>query len=342
MAIQITNGGGTVTINTDTPAGVSQTDGSGAAGLGSAGVDGVVPDAVTLQPAAYSTMLAGLAAFAPNMNMADFETRLAEVASKLQEARGDASLDRLRNEQELKKQQIEDNKELLATSQGKADNAEIAKDGSRVSSGVGALLQGVGAAALILAGAVLAALPGGVTQVAGVALIVAGGFMMASAINSGVAAATDHGMGIGGSMATLFGADADTARGVDLAASITLAVGTLVAMGVAVVASGGAASPAMAAVMSGTIGMASSVAGGAGMVTSAAGNAVATGFAVDAAYSQAELQEQQAGMQQIDDRVDQLLGFVASSNEQYNAMIDAITEMAQETAASLSSARFAG
>ncbi|WP_284262752.1 hypothetical protein [Roseicyclus amphidinii] len=343
MAIQINNGaGGTVTVTTDAPPAATPLDGTAGVGTGVGGVNGPVPDTVSQQPAAYASMLAGLAAFAPDADMGDFETRLAEVAGKLQEARGDASLDRLKNEQELKKQQIEENKELLQTSQDKAEGAEVARDGSRVTSGVGALLQGVAAVAMIIGGAALMAVPGGATQVAGVALIVAGGFMAASAINSGIAASTDHGMGAVGSIAMLANADADTARTMEIVSTITLAVGTLVASVVAAVASGGVAAPAAAAQLAATMGTVSALVGAAGSLTSSAGGMVSSAVASDAAHAQADLQEQQAGMQQTDDRVDQLLSFVASSNEQYNAMIDAITEMALETAQSLTSARFAG
>jgi hypothetical protein len=166
--------------------------------------------------------------------------------------------------------------------------------------------------------------------------------MAASAFNSGVAASTEHGMGAVGSIAVLANADADTARTMEIVSTITLAVGTLVASVVAAVATGGAAAPTAAAQLAATMGTVSSLVGAGSALTSAAGGMVSSAVASGAAHAQADLQEQQAGMQQTDDRVDQLLSFVASSNEQFNAMIDAITEMAQETAASLSNTRFAG
>ena len=88
-----------------------------------------------------------------------------------------------------------------------------------------------------------------------------------------------------------------------------------------------------------------SVVGAAGAVSSS----IQSGYSVAAADSrkegmemQADSQEIQAFMQQLDDMIDQSLTLLMQSMDRFNAMLDSITDMAKDTADTMSATRFAG
>ncbi|NIZ12022.1 hypothetical protein [Phaeobacter sp. HF9A] len=313
---------------------------SGAKSTGSAAASGPVPDADSAQRPSYASMLEGLAAFAPTDLGTDFESRLAEIAQKMQDAKGEADLDRLSNEQEAKRQQIQENREKLDSAQGKMDDAEVAHDTGRVSSIVGSIAAAVGAAAMIAVGTVVAAVPG--LQVLGGAMVVGGIFMAASAINGMVAGASDSGMGLSGTVLEAMGVDRDTAAALDMAANITLAVGALASSVVGAALSGGAAAPAAIASAITLVNAVNAAVAGTSAVATSTVNLVANAIKSDATEMRAQTQETQAAMQQGDDLIDQVMEFVAKSNEQFNALLDSITSLQRDTGDSLSRTRFAG
>ena len=114
---------------------------------GTSGASGAVPDAV--RPS-YASMLEGLAAFAPTDLGTDFEARLAEIAQKMQDAKGEADMDRLSNEQETKRNQIQENRDRLDAAQGKMEGSGVADDAGRVSAIIGSVAAGLGAAAMMV------------------------------------------------------------------------------------------------------------------------------------------------------------------------------------------------
>lgn len=314
----------------------SEETGRASKGSGVAGAKGAAPD----PGMEFGAILSQLRNFAPAERSADFETRLAEIAAKLGETRSETDKTRVANEQEIKREQIQENKDRLEKASGLADNADAAKGIGKGANITSAVLQTVGAAALMALGGVAVAT--GLGAPLGAALIVAGGFMMASGVNSIVAASTDHGMGIAGSLAKAMGAEDGAARGIDIGATVTLAVASIASSIALGVVSGGAAAPVAFATASQAVNTVTSVATGAAQVGAAAAQVTSAAINAERSDLEAETIEAGARSQEGDDFIDQALQILLAGNEQFNALMDSITDMARDTGDALSSTRFAG
>lgn len=288
----------------------------------------------------YSSVLSAMRGFAPTVPLGDFEARLSEVASKMKEARSDADTERVQNQQEIKKQQIVENRQTLEQSRDKMETADGIADAEKISSTVSTALQAIGAGLMIAVGAALMAVPG--TQVLGAVLIVGGALMAASAINGVVAATTDSGLGIAGSIAKAFGADDSTIMGVEIGATVALAVGSIAASVAAIVATGGAAAPAAAGALLTSVNTIVGVVGAGVQVGTSAMNVASTVYSYEGTMLQADAKDTQAEMQQGDDFIDQALSHLMDANQRFNALMDEVTGMALETSDFLSQTRFTG
>lgn len=302
---------------------------------------GQVPDPDTLALLLGESM--ALTSFAPVTFGADFETRLAEVTDKLKTTNSEAEKSRVNNEMETKKLNLKENEEKMEKAQEKMDAAEGKGENGDIWNKISIAFQMLGAVLMAALGAALIAT--GVGGPAGALMIAGAVLMMVSAINSIVAASTEDGLGIGGSIAKASGADMETAGNVDMGVGITLAVATAVVAIAATVVSGGAAGPALVGVMQNLLSIGSSVASTAGAVSTA----VSTGYGAHAASLskdgteiQAKGKQNEAFMQQLDDLIDQAMTLLMSSTERFNAMMDSVTEMAQDNSNTLSNTRFAG
>ncbi|WP_417262990.1 hypothetical protein [Celeribacter sp.] len=304
---------------------------------GTSGASGAVPDAV--RPS-YASMLEGLAAFAPTDLGTDFEARLAEIAQKMQDAKGEADMDRLSNEQETKRNQIQENRDRLGAAQGKMEGSAVADDAGRVSAIIGSVAAGLGAAAMMVVGAVVTAVPG--LQVLGGAMFIGGMFMAAGAINGLVAGASDSGMGVAGNLLTAIGVEDDVAAGWDMAASITLAVGAVVSAVVGTAISGGAGAPAAVGAMLTLVNAVNAATSSVTAVATSTSGLVANALRSDAAEMRAQTQESQAVIQQIDGLMEELMDFLRTSTDQVNALLDSAMQLHRDTGDSLSRTRFAG
>ncbi|WP_163850636.1 type III secretion system translocon subunit SctE [Pseudooceanicola aestuarii] len=342
-------GGTPGTTNTYGTTGTEQTQetqtGGGIGGMQNGGA----PD-----PAApgYGSILEGLRNFMPELGSESFETRLAEITSKLKEITSQVHTDRVLNEQETKRLNMKENEAKIEESEKKLDEAEAKRKSGNIFDKISMAFQALGAFLMIAIGAALAAVPG--MQAVG-ALMIAGGVIMAvSLINSIVQEET--GAGIAGNLAKAIDPDIsdDALMAIDMAFTITLAVAGIVAA----VASG-----RVDAAVQGFAGLSASVAKAAvetvrtvaavAAAVTQAGSAVAqvgsAGYGLSAAEDQADAMDLQADsqaiqalMQQLDDLIDQALAMLMGASDRFNAMLDQITEMNKDSGDTLSATRFAG
>lgn len=339
-----TTGGSVQTLTTTTEV-TTEEPGSGG---GISSQTGAVPDpgnsALTLgqSTALDSFVPSNFGGFSSSFG-SDFETLLAEVTDKLKSTMTEADSSRVKNEMETKKLNLEENEAKMEEAQEKMDEAEGKNGNGDIWNKVSIAFQMLGAVLMAALGAALIAT--GVGGPAGALMIAGAVLMMVSAINSIVAESTEDGLGIGGSIAKAAGADMETAGNVDMGVGITLAVATAVVAVAAVVVSGGLAGPALVGVVQNALSIASSVASTAGAVSSA----VSTGYGAHAASlrmegteMQAKGKQNEAFMQELDDLIDQALTLMMSANDRFNAMLDSVTEMAQDSSNIVSNTRFVG
>lgn len=284
-----------------------------------------------------------LQSFLPEEVGTDFEARLAEVTDKLKKTTSDTETDRVKNEMETKRLNIEENEARIEEAETKMLEAEAkAKNGS-IWDKIAIAFQMIGAALMAALGAVLIAT--GVGAVAGALMIAGAAMMLLSAINSIVQQSSKDGLGIAGSIAKATGADMDEAGKADMGFGITLAIATAITAIAATVLTAGAAGPALVGAVQSMLSLASSVTSTGGAIA----GAVSAGYRMDATFDRAEATEKQAEtkeveafMQQLDDMIDQALAMLMSANDKFNAMMDSMTEMIQESGNTLSNTRFAG
>lgn len=310
-------------------------------GSGVGGQNGNVPDA------SNQAMTLGLAmallSFLPTDLGSDFETRLAEVTDKLKATTSEAEKSRVNNEMENKRLNIEENEARMEEAQTKMDDAEASAENGAIWDKISIAFQLLGAVLMAALGAVLIAT--GVGAAAGGLMIAGAVLMTLSAINSIVAQTTEDGLGIAGSIAKSSGADMETAGHWDMGIGITLAVATAVVAIASTVITAGAAGPALVGAVQSLLSAASSVASSAGAVS----GAVSAGYKMDATFDrtdatekQAQMKDNEAFMQQLDDLIDQALTMLMAANDKFNAIMDSVTEMVQDTGNTLSNTRFAG
>ena len=294
----------------------------------------------------FGAILQSLRNFSPATTGGDFETRLAEIAAKMRDVSGEVETSRAENEQEMKRLNMQENQAKIEEAEEKIDEAISKRENASIWDKIAMAFQILGAILLFAIGAALTALGAGAV---GVPLMIAAGFMAVSLINSAVAEAND-GRGILASIAYAIDEDIDPdiLMGLDIGFTALMVVASIV---LAVATGGGSMSGVasnLAALAQGlkTAGMAveiaSSVGSAAATVGSAATSVDAAKTSQEAAYLQAESQEIQALMQQLDDLIDQALEMLQQAAERFNAVLDSMTEMLNDSGTSVSSTRFTG
>jgi hypothetical protein len=290
-------------------------------------------------------LLEALRTMAPdNAILKDMEVLLAMVTAKLKDALGKVEESRANSEMEAKRVGIKENEAKIAESKQKLDEAEA----KRKSGDLGALLQlifeAIAGLAQIIGGAVWAVFGGG--QLA-VGMIASGAIMLMVSINSAVSMATG-GTGILGSIAKAFGASDEVAMGLDMAfVGAMVVTGVVVAMATGTGAIGAAYAAEKGAALAAQIGVQV-----ANMITNvgSAASQVATGVvkyeaaesSSQAKMKQAQSDELQALLKQLDDLIDMALAMLMQVKGNVNAMIDSYTEMLNDTGNTLSNTRFSG
>lgn len=288
-------------------------------------------------------LTAALQSFAPANLGSDFETRLAEVTDKLKATTTEAEKNRVNNEMETKRINIEENQARMKEAQDKMDEAEAKAKSGNIWDKIALAFQFLGAIIMAALGAVLIAT--GVGTAAGALMVAGAALMLLSAVNSVVAQTSEDGLGIAGSIAKAAGADMETAGKADMGFGISLAIVTAIVAIAATVVTGGAAGSALVSTIQNVLNVGSQIAN----AGSATAGAVSAGINADAAVIrkeateiQAKGKEQEAFMQQLDDLIDQALTMLMAANDRFNAIMDSVTEMVQDTGNTLSNTRFAG
>ena len=306
---------------------------------------GVVGSRSSATPDSGSTggsVLVALASFLPRA-VADFETRLAEITDKLKDVTSESETDRAQNQQESKRLNIKENQERADEAIKKYDDAKAKQKNASIWDKIGMAFQGLAALAMIVAGAALIATGAG----AGLgAMMIAGGVMMAlSLTNSIMAMTSESGMGIGGQLARAFGADEEAARDWDQGVAIGLAVAAAVIAIATVVVTFGASAPAAIGAMQSILGAVSAGAAAGSAVTGAVSASIkheAAQIRKEAMDKEAENLDVQAFMQMLDDLIDQAMQIMMGAMDRFNAMMDTLTEMSQDTMNSVSTVQFTG
>lgn len=310
-------------------------------GQGVGGDTGVVPDASQVSLTLGLAM--ALQSFLPANIGADFETRLAEVTDKLKTASTEAEKNRVNNEMETKRLNIEENATRLEEAQTKMDDAEAKAESGAIWDKVSIAFMALGAVLMAALGAVLIAT--GVGAVAGGLMIAGAALMLVSVANSLTQQLSDNGLGIAGQIADATGASDETISNADMGFGISLAIATAIVAIAATVVSAGAAGPALVGAVQSLLSSASAATSAAGAIS----GAVSAGYRMDATFdrtdatkTQASAKETEAFMQQLDDLIDQALSMLMAANERFNSIIDSATEMVQDTGNTLANTRFAG
>lgn len=282
-------------------------------------------------PPPPATLQMALAAFAP-MVMGNFEAKLADITSRLGEMNSEVSKDRLLNEQESKRLNMQENQAKLEVSEEKMENALISGKVADVFNTISMVAQGISAGILLVAGGVLAAT--GVGSGAGVGLMLAGGLMVASLVNTLVQSETGNGVAGNVFKAMFPEMDEGLLMAIDIAATVYL-----VAASIATVAFSGGASLMGAAAQIGTA--ATSIIGGVATAGSSTAGIVGAVNTSEAQQMQADTKDIEAFMQQLDDIIDQAMQMLMEATQRFNAVMDGVTDMMKENADATSSTRFA-
>ena len=317
--------------NTDTAVNTENNTGNGVASSG----NGVTPDVKFV-----INLTIALASFSPKGMSGDFEAKLAEITSKLKDVSVENEEDRVNNEQENKRKSIQENQSKIEDSDKKVQDSEAKQKKSKIANIFAAIGQALGAAIMAVAGAAL--ILTGAGAAAGVALLVASVVVGLAATDAIMSATREDGLGMGGAIAKASGADEDQIKKWNTGVSIALAASSAVASMAAMVVTGGVSGAA-------TVQAIMNVANAATGLMAATSTAVSAGFGHAASKDneeamdlQADSQEIQAFMQQLDDLIDQAMTLLMSSNERFNAMMDSLSEMAHDTGNTLSNNKFAG
>lgn len=310
--------------------------------MGILGQSGALPTAVSQA----QKLLDSLRTMAPDSGvLKDFEVLLAMVTAKLKEALGTVEQSRADSEMQAKRVNIKENEAKIEESKKKLDEAEA----KRKSGDLGALLQlifeAIAGLAQIVGGALWAAFGGGGN--AAIGLIASGAIMVMVSLNSAVSMATG-GTGIIGSIAKAFGASDEVAMGLDMAfVGAMVVTGVVVAMATGTGAIGAAYAAEKGAALAAQIGvqvanMITSLGSAASQVATGALKYEAAESSAAAKVKQAQSDELQALMKQLDDMIDMALAMLMQVKANVSAMIDSYTEMLNDTGNTLSNTRFAG
>lgn len=323
----------TSTTQTDSTAPIA---GTVTTGSGVAGSKSVVPDGGT---PVYASVMQSLRTMMPNIKGGDFEALLAQVTSKLKDAMGDVQESRADNEMETKRVAVKENEAKIEEAKKKLDEAEAKKNSSNIFDILSLVFEAIAAAVLMVAGALISALPGG--QALGAMMIISGAIMAISVANS-ICAKCNDGAGLLGSIAKAAGASDDVVMGMDIAMTVALVVGGIAAA----VATGGASFSGLATNLakgiSTGINVGLQLAQTSSTVVSASINMSAAVDRSDASKLKAESQDLQAMMQQLDDMIDMAMTMLMQVRSNVSAMMDSLTEMLNDTGNTLSNTKFAG
>jgi len=306
---------------------------------GIAGNSGPAPDVSTFD---VGSIMLALRAFTPELADGDFETRLAAITAKMKEVAGEVNTDRVQNEQENKRLNMKENQAKIEESERKLQEAQEKRESGDIGDKIALAFQALGALLMIALGALLAVIPG--AQALG-AVMIASGILMAISVVNSIVSQCNEGAGILGSIAKAAGASDDVVMGLDIAFTVVLAIAaiavafinpTSLATGVAAAAAAAVRAAGQAA------NIATSVGAGAATVASKAYGLSAAEDTKQGQDLKADTMDMQAMMQMLDDIIDQALAMLMDASGRFNAVMDSLTEMMNDTGATLASTRFAG
>ncbi len=307
-------------------------------GQGVNGTSGPPPAVVAM---GLSALLQTLRNFGPK-DGGDFESKLADITAKLRGVSGEVETDKVLNEQESKRLNMKENQAKIEEAEKKLEEAEAKKKSGNIFDMIAMAFQALGALLMVALGAVLAAIPG--MQSVGGLMIAAGVIMMVSLVNS-IVAKTNDGAGILGSIVKAAGGDATGIMAADMAFMAATVIASLVLAAFTGGSSAATAVSALATAIKGvanTMNAVTSTASAFATVGSAGYNLSAAQDKKSAAELQSESQDIQAMMQQLDDIIDQALQMLQEQANRFNAVLDSVTDMLNETAQTLASTRFSG
>lgn len=312
------------------------------------GVGGPIGSGQTPPPTSpgFGMILSALRNFAPSNPNSDFEAKLADAVARMRDTSGEVETDRVQNQQEVKRLNMQENQAKIEEAERKLEEAEAKKKSGNIFDIIAMAFQALGALLLAAIGTLLQAVPG--AQALGALMIASAVMMVISLINSIVAKAND-GAGILGSIAKAAGASPEVIMGLDIGFTAAMLVASIV-MAVATGGSSAAAQITGFAAKAAEVlkGAAKAVEIGTGVASSLAQTG-STGYRLaaavdskDAANLRADSDEVKAMMQQLDDLIDQALALLQQAAARFNAIADTMTEMLNDTGNTVSSTRFTG
>lgn len=318
--------------------------GQNTAGKGVLGNNGPTPT-VDNQPG-YTAMMQSLAAMVPNMNGPMIELFLAEITAKMKDVEENANTERYKNDQEAKRSSLAEKKEKLDEADKKIQESIDAKNSGNIFEIIKMVFQAIAAALMAVLGALLACVPG--LQAVGGLMIAAAVVSVIMLVDSAVQQAT--GMGIVGNCMKAAGCSPEECAKGDMGFRIGMAiVGLALAIATAVVSGGSSVVSAVASLSSaiGAFKTAATMINTGLSIASAATDIVTTGIRTDAAVDsadakklQAQAKEMEALLAQLDDFIDMALSRLIGASNRFNEILDAITDMMQSHAQSMSNAKF--
>ncbi|SFL15582.1 type III secretion system translocon protein, YopB/IpaB/SipB family [Pseudovibrio ascidiaceicola] len=270
----------------------------------------------------------------------DIEVLVASVLDKMQGTQEAVEKNKVGLTQAKQKGALQDKAIKLEESIRKQEEAEKKQKGLSIWQKISLAFQWIAAAISIVAGTILAVIPG--LQVVGAFMIAAGVVQLAMAIDATVQAAT--GRSIAGHIAVAAGADEETVMKVDIAmkvvaavVGITLAAASFFIPG-AQAGSVGAMIQAISSITSAIIQIGSS----AGAIAAGAVSYTASQDVAQSKELQADAADLDAFIQLLSQIIDQLLSILTKAGEQFADALDGTVSSMNERADTLSRTKFAG
>ena len=322
-------------------------------GTGMMAAGGKAPDVATAL--SMGAMMGSIMAMMPQISGQSLDVKLMEVVNKMKDSIDSSEKGKIEVDRDKQRAMIGEKRAKLEEAEKKIQEAIDKRNSASIWDKIKIGFQMLGALITIALGAVMIGLTpllGPAAAIAG-GLVIAGGVcMMVLAIDSIVAASTKGqggaaaGMGIAGHFASLFTDDKELLGKIDLGFKLSVTALSVI-FGIA----GSLIMPNPAGMASIIQGFASAAAG---VATATIGVATATGDVVTgvqkyeaskleagAKEKQAEGKETEALMKVLEDAIDQALKRLMGAGDRFAAMLDSISEAAQDRANTMSRAKFA-
>ncbi|KZK81553.1 Secretion system effector C (SseC) like family protein [Pseudovibrio sp. Ad13] len=320
--------------------------GANSVGSGALASVGGTPMIATIAFAQHITRLSGsLSKVGPDTPLTtssfqDIEVLVASVLDKMQGTQEAVEKNKVNLTQAKQKGALQDKAIKQEEAVRKQEEAEAKQKGLSIWQKISLAFQWIAAVLSIVAGAILAAIPG--TQAVGAFMIAAGVVQLALAIDATVQAAT--GQSIAGHIAVAAGADEETISKIDIAMKVVGAVIGIV-MAAASFFIPGAQAGSVAAMIQAITSITSAII----QIGSSAGSIAAAGVSYTASQDIAQSKELQADATDLDafiqllgQIIDQLLSILTKAGEQFADALDGTVSSMNERADTLSRTKFAG